>query len=389
MKILIITHYNFGSKSHGAINRVLGLAKVMSKYASIKIIHRGSNKVLGNLQFIGYNSMFSFDVSNWISDAISPYVSFAFPDFYRVVKRAIEDADVVQIEQPYLLLPTLSLIKALGKDPLIVLDEHNVDFMSVKSKISGFSHNSLLSMMTIPYVFLVEKLAVKNADLVLCVSQVDQELLMKIYGVPGNKLVVIPNGVDIGKFEKPPPANYPPLSTKSVFFHGSLNWYPNIEAANIIVDFIAPKIPEATFIIAGANPLVSFIKKLNKAKNVKYVGFLKDLERWIKYSDVCIAPILRGGGTKLKVLEYAAAGKPIVATYKAVEGLPFINGVHALLFKDISMDFVNAIKRVLSNDVLAKNLCSNARRLALNFDWEEIGRRLYEEYRSLVARKKK
>jgi len=385
MNILIVTHYNFGNKSSGASNRVLELAKALSNYASIKILHRGPDMVSDSLEFIGYKSIF-FSVTNWISDAVSPYVSPAFPDFYGVAKSLVANADVIQVEQPYLLIPTLILIKTLSKDPIIALDAHNVDFVSVKSKLASVYPSSILTAMTLPYVFLSERFSVKNADIVLCVSQKDRELFMKFYRVPKSKLFVIPNGVNFEKFEKAMPINDASVkNNRTVFFHGTLSWYPNLEAANIIVDYLAPKIPEATFLIAGANPSLTLIKKIEKTRNVKYLGYVESLEAWIKASDMCMAPILRGGGTKLKVLEYAAAGKPIVATYKAVQGLDMINGVHGLFRSDVDEGFVKWIRLLLKDDRFAQKFGRNAKQLAEKYDWRVIGRELYEIYLNFVS----
>jgi len=381
MKILIVTNFNLGSNSVGATNRILELAKALCKYASIKILHRGSNIILGKLKFIGYRSMFPFNVSSWVSDAVSSYVSFAFPDFYRVLKKVIVSADVVQVEMPYLFIPTLLITKVLSKNPLIVLDEHNVDFASIKSKINGASSNSMFTAGTLPYVFLLEKLATKNADLILCVSQNDRDLLTKLYDIPENKLVVIPNGVNFYKFEMALPVNNLIFKDKkTVFFHGTLSWYPNLEAANIIVNYLAHKIPEAMFLIAGAHPPLSLTRKIAKTRNVRYLGHVKNLESWIKASTICIAPILRGGGTKLKILEYAAAGKPIVATFKAVEGLGMSNKVHGLFYKSVNEEFVNGIRSLLNCDQLVQELGWNAKQLARRYDWTLIGKKLYETY---------
>lgn len=361
---------------------------MMSQYASVKIVHRGSDRFIGDVEFIGYRSRL-FTKADWISNATSPYTCFFFPDFYRVMKKAMRGVDIVQVEQPYLLASTLVLTKAFNTNPLVVLDEHNVDFVMVKSKISSISPGSLLTMSTLPYIFFSENIAVRNASFILCVSDVDRELLVKLYSVPEDRVLVVPNGVNSLKFERANPVNDPALKIGyTVFFHGTMSWYPNLEAAGIIIDYIAPKIPEATFLIAGTDLPTSIIKKVKKMKNVKYLGFLENLEGWIKSSNICIAPVLRGGGTKLKVLEYAAAGKPIVATFKAVEGLPFANKMHALLFQDVGEDFINAIKRVLSDDALAEKLGSNAKQLALKFDWKEIGSNLYNKYESLLGERR-
>jgi glycosyltransferase involved in cell wall biosynthesis len=386
MKILIITHYNFGSKSSGSTNRTLELAKAMSKYAEIKIIHQGADMIMENIKFLGYRSVFPPGISKRIPIATSHYISYVFPDLYRIIKEGANDVDVIQVEQPYLFIPALAMMKTLDKNPFMVLDEQNVDFALIKSKINNVSLNSLLTMITIPYIFLSENLAVRNANLVLCVSNIDQELLVNLYGIPEEKTLVVPNGVSLLKFENTPSVNDPILENcYSVFFHGSLDWYLNMEAVNIIIDYVAPKIPEVIFLIAGANLPAGLIKKLKKVKNVKYLGYLKSLEGWIKSSNVCIAPILRGGGTKLKVLEYAVAGKPIVATLKAIEGSGMANGVHGLFFERVDKNFIEGIKRVLNDSRLAEELGQNARMFAKKYDWTAIGKKLYEQYLKLVG----
>lgn len=168
------------------------------------------------------------------------------------------------------------------------------------------------------------------------------------------------------------------------FFHGTLSWYPNLEAAKMIIDYIAPKIPEALFIIAGANPPASFLRKLRRVRNVKYLGFLRNLEGWISSSKICIAPILRGGGTKLKILEYAAAGRPLVATFKAIDGLGMRNGIHGLFHLDVNKTFVHSIKRLMKDKALAKEIGQNNIALSKVFDWTNIGKKVYEIYSTFV-----
>jgi len=118
---------------------------------------------------------------------------------------------------------------------------------------------------------------------------------------------------------------------------------------------------------------------------VKYLGFLKNIEGWIKSSKVCIAPILCGGGTKLKILEYAAAGRPIIATSKAIEGLGMVNGVQGLFHQHVNEDFVNSIRRVLHDERLAEELGRNEREFAKNYNWSLIGKKLYALYLDFVS----
>ena len=246
LRILIVTNYDFSRQRSGALNRVLELAKCISRFALIKIVHQGPDMSFGDLEVIG----FANPISRIFPDA-SPYTTYIAPDFFRVMKSAIVDVDIVQVEQPYLLLPTIIASKILRKNPIVILDEHNVDFLSVRSKIGGFSFNSFLTLTTLPYIFFCERIAVSISKLILCVSDSDQKLFEQFYGVSKDRVVVLPNGVNCSKFERTSNIKASFRPDRFVFFHGTLSWYPNLEAANIILDYIAPRIPEATFIIAG------------------------------------------------------------------------------------------------------------------------------------------
>ncbi|MHA1684983.1 MAG: hypothetical protein ACTSYD_01110, partial [Candidatus Heimdallarchaeaceae archaeon] len=77
-------------------------------------------------------------------------------------------------------------------------------------------------------------------------------------------------------------------------------------------------------------------------------------------------------------------GKPIVATFKAVEGLEMFNNVHGLFYKNVNEEFVSGIRRLLKCDQLAQKLGSSARQLARKYDWAVIGKKLYETYCKLI-----
>ena len=91
-------------------------------------------------------------------------------------------------------------------------------------------------------------------------------------------------------------------------------------------------------------------------------------------------PLRAGSGTRLKVLEAAAARVPIVATRLASEGLPFEDGTH-LLHAETPEEFVAALLRLRREPVLASHLAEAAWRLAQEHDWRRIGARLVELYR--------
>jgi len=387
--ILFVTYYNFELKKGGNVNRVLGLANSLSKRVNVMVLHQGSNMIINKIRFFHYDPFLSFNKSNsLLINVMHSYASSITNSIRKSIETIAltEEIDIIQVEQLYPFPQSLISRNSLDKKILLSLDEHNVEFSTFKSKISGISLNSIYSAFTLPYIKTMESFATHNSDVILCVSRRDSISLEKLYNLNSEKLYVVPNGVDLYSYEKGShPKNYDDFE-KIIFFHGTLSWYPNLEAANIILNYIAPKIEEATFIICGSNPPKSFLKKTMNVKNVRYLGYVNPLPSYIKSSDICIAPIMRGGGTKLKLLEYAAAGRPIVATYKAVEGLPFIDEKNALLFEKVDEGFIDAIKNLLSDERFSDDLKINAKKLAETFDWSNIASKLYTNYKYLLEK---
>ena len=196
------------------------------------------------------------------------------------------------------------------------------------------------------------------------------------------KISVVPNGVNL--LEACEPNRTEKGTPRTVFFHGTLNWYPNHEAVNEILSYIAPRLPETTFILAGKNLSRDLLRRVERSRNVRYVGYVPDLQEYIRSSELCVAPIISGGGTKLKVLEYAASGRPIVATKKAVEGLGFTHGRDCLLSDRVDGEFIDNIRRVQGDARLAERLADNARRLSEGYSWSLIAERLCKIYRDVV-----
>ena len=100
-------------------------------------------------------------------------------------------------------------------------------------------------------------------------------------------------------------------------------------------------------------------------------GFVPDLRPYYRQAAVVVVPLLRGGGTNLKVLEAAASGKAIVTTSVGVEGLPFRAG-DDLLVADSEADFARAVVLLLKDQSRQQQLGRHARQVSLRHDWEGI-----------------
>ena len=69
-------------------------------------------------------------------------------------------------------------------------------------------------------------------------------------------------------------------------------------------------------------------------EDVIFTGSVPNLAPYLKKMDLAVIPLQKGGGTRMKILEYFAAGVPVIATSKAIEGIPVENGVQAWIEDD-------------------------------------------------------
>jgi len=112
---------------------------------------------------------------------------------------------------------------------------------------------------------------------------------------------------------------------KNIIFLGNYNHVPNIDAVKYFVSKILPKLIKAgfkdKFIIAGYAKEIE-LKKLSKiSKNVKYVGYQKNLYRLFDNAKLFVSPLRYGAGIKGKLATSISYGLPIIASKMTIEGM--------------------------------------------------------------------
>jgi glycosyltransferase involved in cell wall biosynthesis len=91
-------------------------------------------------------------------------------------------------------------------------------------------------------------------------------------------------------------------------------------------------------------------------------------------------PLRVGGGTRLKILNSWAMGKPVVSTSIGCEGLAAVDGDN-ILIRDDPQEFARAIAAVLSDGGLRRRLGERGRATAVGlYSWDAIGRAMRETY---------
>jgi len=202
-----------------------------------------------------------------------------------------------------------------------------------------------------------EKKIINKFDKTIVISETEKKLVH-------NQAIVISNGADFPKIKKLKKI------PNTIIFSGAMDYKPNIDAVIFFHDKVFPEIkkkfPEVQFIVAGMNPP----KKIQKLKNLKTTGYIKDMNSFIAKHTIYIAPLVVSRGVLNKILNAMAIGIPVVATKIANQGISAKNGKEILL-ADSAEEFAQQIIRVLQNKNLQKKLSSNARKFVKkNFNWK-------------------
>jgi glycosyltransferase involved in cell wall biosynthesis len=115
---------------------------------------------------------------------------------------------------------------------------------------------------------------------------------------------------------------------------------------------------------------------------VHVTGRVEDVVPYYRQCAVFIVPLRAGGGTRLKILEAMALGRPVVSTAIGCEGLDVVGDEH-LLIADSAEQFAEKTVRLLTDAALYRKLAFNARQLVVRrYDWDIIAgelMRVYEE----------
>jgi glycosyltransferase involved in cell wall biosynthesis len=121
-----------------------------------------------------------------------------------------------------------------------------------------------------------------------------------------------------------------------------------------------------------------------RGDRVDVVGIVDDLRPEIERAAIVIAPLRIGGGTRLKILEAMAFGKPVVTTTIGAEGID-VTHEREVLVADSPAEFALAFGRIYDDAALGARLGSAARQKAeARYSWRAAARDLTDFYRKTM-----
>ena len=303
------------------------------------------------------------------------------PAIARAVKAERPDAVILEgASWAVYLLMVLSTLRMAGVRVPIVYHSHNVEYVLRKER-----NGPVIARLT----RWAEGHLCRRSDLASAVSAPDARTLEALYGLAP---VLLPNGVDPDRFAVSPDeaarvASKYGIAGRTVLFMGLPDYPPNREAIEALVARILPaarrSLPELRLAVIGG-PIPMRHDWLLNPGCIPHT----DVPGFVKACALCVAPIRSGSGTRVKLLEYMAAARPVVSTTKGAEGLGAVPGRH-LLIADSDEDCAEAIVRLSQDALLAGSLGNQALAFVRErFSWKSIADDLAGRIRALIGRRK-
>jgi glycosyltransferase involved in cell wall biosynthesis len=186
---------------------------------------------------------------------------------------------------------------------------------------------------------------------------------------------VVPNAVDVEHHRRQP--GHPRPDGDTLLFFGSLGYAPNLDGILHFLDRIWPAVlarrPATRLEIVGPGAPPALLAR--RSAQVELIGFVEDLRPRLAGAAAVIAPLRLGGGTRLKILEAMAMGRPVVSTSLGAEGLEVRDG-EELLLADEPAEFAGAVVRLLEDPRLGERLGRAARaRVEQRYSWRTAAER--------------
>ena len=268
-------------------------------------------------------------------------------------------------------------------DVPILLVEQTIEYLVYKHYVEEQAPKFLTPLLAIDVMKLKfwETYYWKHAKKVVAMSGSDRNQMETLS--PGLAIDIVPNGIDMNYFLGKKRES---SASPRVLYVGNFTWLQNIEAAELLVNKVWPKIkkrvPGAKLWIVGMH-MTGYIKNL-KSDDIEVTEGMPDIRDAYRKSAVLVTPIKGPGGTRLKILEAMASALPVVTSSVGAEGLGIEDGKQALI-KDNLEDLVDAAVRVLTDKKLAAKLGADGRDFVeKNYTWDVSAQKLDKIYEELV-----
>jgi len=200
------------------------------------------------------------------------------------------------------------------------------------------------------------------------------------------KIDVVPNGIDIAYFSSKKRIQ---SGVPRVLYVGNFKWLQNVEAVQILVNDVWPKIkakiPQIKLWIVGMN-ITDAVREM-VSEDIEISEGIPDIRDAYRKASVLVAPIKGPGGTRLKILEAMASALPVVTTSVGAEGLGVTSGREVLISDNLE-EIADLSIKVIKDRNLSRNLGKFGRKfVSQKYIWEISASLLDDIYKEVVYEK--
>ncbi|MFH1454997.1 MAG: glycosyltransferase [bacterium] len=224
----------------------------------------------------------------------------------------------------------------------------------------------------------IEKEVGRSIDHLICLSDQDKPSLIEYMKIRSELISVIPSGVDCKELKYAGPN----FNAKNIVFLGNLYFKPNEDAVRVIRNQIYPELQKYGFRFTIAGDCPKNLKKECTAPNFSFIGTIPDLNQLFKEATFALAPINEGTGMRIKLLNYLAAGIPILTTSIATAG--FNRKGYFLIEDDYSKYAKRIVDLLKDKEELIHISKKGYSAIKKYYDWDIIAKQTIKTYEKVL-----
>lgn len=267
----------------------------------------------------------------------------------------------------------------LHKNIKVIYDTLDLHFLRLTRESQVKANKENLLDTTIEHINIVKRLELHNikiADLSLIRSNKEISLLVKEM-IPKNKLF------NLSLVYQSPKIFSSYKDTEGIFFVANFLHLPNVDALYYLLNDIYPyfsnKLKKVNLYIVGKNGRnLSKVKKINK--NIIFIDFIEDINKFICNRRINIAPLRYGAGVKGKIAQALINGIPTISNEIGFEGMTIKNR-NAYIASN-SQDFARKIEKLYFNKnkwyQAQKDAISSSKQFELNHNRKRVKKLLID-----------
>jgi len=228
----------------------------------------------------------------------------------------------------------------------------------------------------------------QNTDKIFVVNESVKKIIINEYKIREDRISVIPNGIDIKKFEK----KIKNEQTFTVIFSGVMYYHRGLDILLDSISKVVLKIPNIKVVLLGDGPEMEKLKEIsqkrNLRKNIKFKGWIdrNNIPNYLAGSSIGIGPLMLTEVTKnalpIKVLEYMASSLPIIARTGTLSNDILKEGKNGFFIND-SEDLAAKLELLASEEKLLTKMGKESFNMVQKFDWANITSIILDEYKKI------